>query len=68
MNGDGMPDLTLWFALGPGASLCGTDTSKETVQKLKLDFLFQQDTGSFLPTPSSKALIESHRAFFKTDN
>jgi hypothetical protein len=68
LNGDGMPDLTVWFSLGQGASFCDADTSKETVQKLKLDFLFQQDAESFVPTPSSKALIESHRAFFKTDN
>jgi len=70
LNGDGMPDLTLWLSLGQGtrSGFCNGDTSDETVQKLKLDFLFQQDTESFLPTPSSEALIVSHRAFFKTDN
>ena len=68
LNGDGVPDLTVWLSLGQGASLCDVDTSKETVQKLKLDFLFQQDTESFVPTLSSKGLIASHRAFFKTDN
>lgn len=69
LNGDGMPDLTVWFSLGQGGSgFCNGDTSDETVQKLKLDFLFQPDTESFVPTPSSKGLIANHRSFFQTDN
>jgi hypothetical protein len=69
LNGDGMPDLTLWFSVGQGAfpnagGSCNADTSHAPVQRHKLDFLYQQDTDNFLPAPWSKALTESYRVFF----
>jgi hypothetical protein len=69
LNGDGMPDLTLWFSVGqatfPNAGgSCNSGTVHAPVQKHQLDFLFQQNTDSFRPAPWSKALADSYRAFF----
>ena len=71
LNGDGMPDLTLWFSVGQGTfpnagGSCSSDTVHALVQKHQMDFLFQQNTESFRPAPWSKAPAESYRAFFST--
>ena len=69
LNGDGMPDLTLWISVGQGVfamarDSCNAHTSPLPVQKYKLDFLFQQGTDSFLPAPSSRPLAERLRGLF----
>lgn len=69
LNGDGMPDLTVWVDVGQGnfpnaGGSCNADTSRAQVQRHKLDFMFQQETNSFVPAPWSKALTERFRAVF----
>ena len=71
LNGDGMPDLTLWFSVGQGTfsnvgGSCNSDTVHVPVQKQQLDFLFQQDTDTFYSAPWSKALAESYRVLFSS--
>jgi len=70
LNGDGMPDLTLEVSVGQGtfsnpAGSCNADTSHALVESQKLDFLFQQDTESFLPAPDSKTLADRLQNLFK---
>jgi hypothetical protein len=69
LNGDGMRDITLWITLGQGTfpnpgGAC-VQTSFPPGRRYKLDFLFQQNTDSFVPAASSKALAEHLRAVFK---
>jgi len=69
LNGDGMPDLTLEISVGQGAfpnpeGSCNADTSHAPVERRALEFLFQQDTNSFLPAPGSKTLADRLHAFF----
>jgi hypothetical protein len=40
------------------------DTSHSSIQRNRLDFLFQQETNSFVPTPWSTALTEHVQAVF----
>jgi hypothetical protein len=70
LNGDGMPDLSLWVTVGEGTfpgvgGSCSADTSHQPVQTFKLDFLFRPSAGNFLPSPDSKAQTERLRALFK---
>jgi hypothetical protein len=70
LNGDGMPDVTLEVSVGqgtfsnPGGS-CNADTSHALVERQKLDFLFQQDTESFLLAPDNKTLADRLQALSK---
>ncbi len=70
LNGDGMPDLRLGVSVGQGTfpqdgGSCFAEGSEWRVQKYKLDFLFQPDTLSFLPAPSSRATLDKLNALFK---
>lgn len=70
INGDGLPDLSIWISVGQGTfpnsgGSCGVDTSHAPVESNKLDFLFRQDTNSFLPAPWSAALVNRFDTLFK---
>jgi hypothetical protein len=70
LNGDGMPDLSLWVTLGQGTfpgvgGSCDADTSHQLFQSYKLDFSFQSSTESFVPSPDSTAQTERLRTLFK---
>lgn len=69
LNADGTRDITLWVTVGQGTfpnrgGVC-TQTSLPPGQRYKLDFLFQQNTDTFVPAPSSKPLAEHLRTLFK---
>jgi len=67
-NGDDMPDLKLGVTVVQTTldeGVCLASDSATMVQKYKLDFLFQPDTLSFLPAPSSKATVDKLEALFK---
>jgi hypothetical protein len=70
LNGDGMPDLSLWVTVGQGTfpgvgGSCSANTSHQPIQTYKLDFLFRPSDGNFLPSPDSKVQTERLRALFK---
>ncbi len=70
LNGDGMPDVTVWFSSGRGAfpnadGPCSSDGMHASAQKHRLDFLFQPNTESFGPAPWSESLAETYREFFR---
>jgi hypothetical protein len=73
LNGDGMPDLTIWFSAGKGAfpgaeGPCNSDGARAAVQKHRMDFLFEPNTESFILDPGSEALWESYREFLRQRN
>jgi len=45
---------------------CDADTSHLSKQRNRLDFLFQQETNSFVPAPWSAALTEHVQTVFNT--
>jgi hypothetical protein len=71
LNGDGMPDLTVWVVVRGGtftsAEVPCKYTTSPPVQEQKLDFLFQQDTNTFVAAPWSKALKERLYEMFRYD-
>ncbi len=71
LNGDGMPDLTVWVVVREGAFTSAEVPCKYTTSppapEQKLDFLFQQDTNTFVAAPWSKALKERLYEMFRYD-
>jgi hypothetical protein len=69
-NGGDMPDLRLGITVSHATfpneeGMCAGDAPELTVQKYKLDFLFQPDTLTFVPAPSSRATVGQLEALFK---
>ncbi|MGC2500122.1 MAG: hypothetical protein WA374_20415, partial [Acidobacteriaceae bacterium] len=71
-NGDGTPELSLKITVGQGTyppkdgGSCLWPAVHSTVQKYRLDFLFEPKTGSFSPAPWSRASAE-HLSFLFRD-
>lgn len=71
VNGNGMPDLSLKITVGQGTyprkdgGSCLWHALHSTVQKYRLDFLFQPKTDTFSPAPWSSTSAEHLSAVFR---
>jgi len=64
-NGGVTRDGSVGQGIFPNAGgSCDADTSHSSIQRNRLDFLFQQETNSFVPTSWSAALKEHVQAVF----